>query len=151
MGKKMNDAKDLLRFYGNVQKHAGKITSKKWRFFVFALALLVFYSVWEYQVMKFSPQQTCSIIIGDVCFAHSPDVSRAAICQNVCIEGTTEDPEHICGPTNLFYWFLVGVASGMVILIIMVEGELMMDLWGMMKIFKEEDAKIEKTIKKGKK
>lgn len=45
-----------------------------------------------------------------------------------------------CGnPENLFYWFLVGVATGMGIVILMIEGETVISLWRLMKIFDLEE------------
>lgn len=146
---KVKDVKELWRFYTNVQKYAGTIMSKKFRVFVFMLAMVVFYTVWEYQVVKFSPKQVCAVSLGDFCVIHAPDVSRTAICDSVCGAVVTDTPENICGPANLFYWFLVGVATGMMILVIMVEGETVIDLWKLMKIFKKED-NVKASTKKGK-
>lgn len=151
MGKRISDAKDLLRFYTNVQRYTGTISSKKWRIFVFALAMVVFYTVWEYQVMRFSPKQLCKLNVGDLCIIHSPDVSMETVCSNICNATMKSEVENICGPANLFYWFLAGVASGMILLIIIVEGETIIDLWSLMKLFKKEEELKTKgnAVKKG--
>ena len=50
-------------------------------------------------------------------------------------------------PNTIFYWFVMGVISGIVMFMLISEGEIIIALWKKMHIFKEEQG-IEKKPKK---